>query len=407
MASQNAMKLVQRISQDTSILKEIISLGDNGRRVQRIMQLGLEMDLPVDAAVVQGFLNKAAEMELSDAELEHVVGGKPEGAEPQINLFFGADGDDTYEGKSGTDIVFGNDGDDDLSGKRGDDIIFGGSGDDDISGDRGDDVLLGGSGDDNIDGGRGNDTIEGGSGDDDIDGGRGDDWIEGGSGDDWIDGGSGDDLIVGGSGNDVIDGGSGDDIIMGGTGDDVLTGGDGSDAFIYRAGDGHDTITDFTQGEDAIFLSGMNPDDFTITYDEESGNSVIEYEGGSITVEGAEVTTDDISLIYSGTDEADTLAGGGGDDIIVGHGGDDVLSGGAGNDVFVFGSNDGSDTISDFTPGEDTLAFEGADSPDDLTVTTENGNTTVQYGNTTVTLEGVEMTPDEVWNSTLSGQGGS
>lgn len=55
----------------------------------------------------------------------------------------------------------------------------------------------------------------------------------------------GDDLLDGGAGNDTIDGNGGNDTITGGDDNDVITGGDGFDTFIYAAGDGDDTITDF------------------------------------------------------------------------------------------------------------------------------------------------------------------
>jgi len=55
----------------------------------------------------------------------------------------------------------------------------------------------------------------------------------------------GDDLLDGGAGNDTIDGDGGNDTITGGADDDSITGGDGFDTFIYEAGDGDDTITDF------------------------------------------------------------------------------------------------------------------------------------------------------------------
>ncbi|MDE0335549.1 MAG: M10 family metallopeptidase C-terminal domain-containing protein, partial [Defluviicoccus sp.] len=48
-------------------------------------------------------------------------------------------------------------------------------------------------------------------------------------------------------------GGSGDDVIIGNAEDNVLTGGAGADRFVYASADtGHDTITDFTGGEDRI-----------------------------------------------------------------------------------------------------------------------------------------------------------
>lgn len=71
------------------------------------------------------------------------------------------------------------------------------------------------------------------------------DTINGNGGSDTISAGGGDDLVNGGSSNDTIDGGTGDDTIDGGTGNDRLTGGTGDDTFVYVAGQGADTITDF------------------------------------------------------------------------------------------------------------------------------------------------------------------
>ncbi len=55
---------------------------------------------------------------------------------------------------------------------------------------------------------------------------------------------SGNDTLNGGAGWDVLYGGSGGDTLTGGTGDDYLDGGTGKDTYVYRFGDGHDTIND-------------------------------------------------------------------------------------------------------------------------------------------------------------------
>lgn len=61
------------------------------------------------------------------------------------------------------------------------------------------------------------------------------------------------DVLVGTSGNDTIDGGNGLDTITGGAGNDILTGGGQADTFVFHAGDGNDTITDFyAYGGDVI-----------------------------------------------------------------------------------------------------------------------------------------------------------
>jgi Ca2+-binding RTX toxin-like protein len=66
------------------------------------------------------------------------------------------------------------------------------------------------------------------------------------------------DMIYGFGGVDTISAGPGEDFILGGRNNDVLTGGDGSDFFIIEPGDGTDTITDFTVGEDKVVLPGVS-----------------------------------------------------------------------------------------------------------------------------------------------------
>ncbi|WP_345940571.1 cadherin-like domain-containing protein [Nostoc sp. UIC 10630] len=51
--------------------------------------------------------------------------------------------------------------------------------------------------------------------------------------------------ITGTNQNDTISGTPGNDAIAGGKGNDILTGNGGNDTFVFRLGDGNDTITDF------------------------------------------------------------------------------------------------------------------------------------------------------------------
>ena len=99
-----------------------------------------------------------------------------------------------------------------------------------------------------INGGDGNDTLDGGAGNDTLNGGTGNDIEHGGTGNDHVNGDDGDDTLFGDAGNDALKGGAGNDTLNGGTGNDALTGGAGNDTFVFKAGDGHDRITDFTAG---------------------------------------------------------------------------------------------------------------------------------------------------------------
>ena len=258
-----------------------------------------------------------------------------DGGSGDDTLYGGDDDDDTLYGGGGHDELYGGGGhdalygdDDDSGAASGDDLLDGGSGDDILYGDGGDDVLLGGddddsgaaSGDDLLDGGSGDDILYGDGGDDVLLGGDDDDALHGGgghdelygddddsgaaSGDDLLDGGSGDDILYGDGGNDVLEGGADDDTLYGGAGLDTLygdggvdslTGGTGADTFVFAAGDGADTITDFFPEEgDRIDLSAFTGltgfASLTLTAD---GNATIldlrAYGGGTVRLEGIAV----------------------------------------------------------------------------------------------------------------------
>jgi Ca2+-binding RTX toxin-like protein len=63
------------------------------------------------------------------------------------------------------------------------------------------------------------------------------------------------------SGNDTITGSAWNDTLAGGAGNDTLSGGGGDDVFVFRAGLGQDTVTDFTAGHDVLeFRDGVFAD---------------------------------------------------------------------------------------------------------------------------------------------------
>ena len=145
-----------------------------------------------------------------------------------------------------------------------------------ITGTAGDDTLTGSNSDDRIDGLAGNDTLLGNAGNDLLIGRAGSDVLNGGDGNDTADysgsqskviiflsstwwrpygvgfGGdaNGDKLIdienvIGSNFNDVLIGDSQDNIFEGQDGNDYLLGGSGEDTFIFKEGDGRDTVLDF------------------------------------------------------------------------------------------------------------------------------------------------------------------
>jgi Ca2+-binding RTX toxin-like protein len=94
------------------------------------------------------------------------------------------------------------------------------------------------------------------TGTDNIDGtGNGqDNLVKGNSGENVLTGGEGNDVLIGGAGDDILRGDDGIDFLKGGIGDDTLTGGGEADRFVFRDGDGADTISDFQNDLDRIVL---------------------------------------------------------------------------------------------------------------------------------------------------------
>lgn len=92
----------------------------------------------------------------------------------------------------------------------------------------------------------------------------------------------------------------------------------------------------------------------------------------------------------TGSGSSEIIYGNGGDDVIRGNGGDDYLDGGTGNNKFLFGANDGHDTIPDAAGGTRQIVVTGSflsDGVDSLNIThTGAGDTGLQitYGNTII-----------------------
>lgn len=103
----------------------------------------------------------------------------------------------------------------------------------------------------------GADAVTGSKGRDAIAAGSGNDTVSGLSGNDTLYGEDGKDKLYGGSGSDLLYGNDGDDRLSGDAGWDTLTGGRGKDVFVFAAGWGTDTITDFKSATDTIDLRAI------------------------------------------------------------------------------------------------------------------------------------------------------
>ena len=196
-------------------------------------------------------------------------------------------------------------------------------------------------------------------------------------------------------GNDTINGFDDlGDTLIGGKGNDLLIGGNGGDTYVFRPGDGADTILDTGgTGIDRIHLSGIQAsevilsrtssfdDDLIITFtgaaddrirvrDSLNGSSIYEIEE-IVFDDGTTWTLADVKrtlalsegdpgiVTHAGTAADETLDGTSGSNTFDGGLGADLLRGGHGSDVYLYASGDGSDTISDFSglAGFDSLRF--------------------------------------------------
>ena len=216
---------------------------------------------------------------------------------------------DTINGGSGDDYIYGQNGSDVINGGADNDTMIGNNGEDTMNGDAGNDSIKGGFNWDTIDGGNGNDTVLGQNGNDTVSGGEGDDSVLGNNGFDRLYGNAGNDTVIGGNGNDFMDGGAdndtliggaGRDTMIGGLGDDELTGSNGTDIFVFNpdTATGDDTITDFEDGLDTILIAGST--EFSdLSIDEIDGNTVVSWEGGSVTLTDVTGVIDENDFTFS------------------------------------------------------------------------------------------------------------
>ncbi|MFT0860353.1 calcium-binding protein [Ancylobacter sp. G4_0304] len=212
-------------------------------------------------------------------------------------------------------------------------------------------------------------------------------------GDDELTGGGVADVLDGKGGNDSLDGGAGDDRLTGGAGDDFLTGGAGSDRYLFSAGWGNDTISNYDWSAysepgagplDTIeFDASVSRDgvgvrrqgsDLVLTWGESdrilvSGHfyythyaiDAVRFADGtvwdaaelqrlsSLGTEGSDWLTGGAGHdALDGKGGADTIYSGDGNDVLIGGAGNDYLSGGSGSDEYRFATGWGQDTINNY-----------------------------------------------------------
>ncbi|MGV3573128.1 MAG: M10 family metallopeptidase C-terminal domain-containing protein [Ramlibacter sp.] len=287
--------------------------------------------------------------------------GRSQGATDALMLDGSGIASSFFEARSGAgaDTLLGGGGNDRLEGGAGDDSLHGGAGNDLLSGDAGADLLLGAAGNDTMWAGSGNDTLDPGDGTSSMTGGEGDDtFVVRSAGDQVVEldglgndtvlsymadytlsthvengvvmagparlvgngldnrlaGGEGDDTLEGGGGHDALEGGAGADLMVGGLGDDTYHVRHEGDVIVEVAGEGSDRIVSYFA-------------DYTLWGEFENGGIGLAT-GGRL----------------QGTDAANDLAGGAGDDTLVGGLGDDSYHVDNVGDVIVEFEGEGTDT---------------------------------------------------------------
>ena len=333
------------------------------------------------------------------------------------NVVTGNELNNTLNGLAGDDTVLGVAGNDTMDGGTGADWMYGGVGDDtytvdgqqdivfEFSGEGTDTVvssanfylyagieklvLASGAGDifgsanelsNTLTGNEGVNLLLGWDGLDTLYGGAGNDILYGVNDPDVLYGEDGIDVLVGGGGNDTLDGGIEADLLAGEDGDDLLTGGTDFATDILIGGAGNDTLDGASANGDYDLMDGSagddtyrvdTPDDLTFEAEDGGRDAVIANISGAgyylypnvenITLIGQTPygVGNDLNNVLTGSEQANWLLGGGGDDTINGKGGYDVLFGQDGADTFVFERGTGGDVIGDFTPGTDKLQLAG------------------------------------------------
>jgi Ca2+-binding RTX toxin-like protein len=302
------------------------------------------------------------------------------------SLIGGSAGDHLIGSDSAVNYLTGNGGNDLLDGMAKDDFLIGGAGDD---------TLIGGAGGDDIVGNEGTDavsyrtagsavtvTLDNTRNDgegcpascendnlhedlEDIEGGKFNDSLTGSDGPNHLVGLEGNDTLSGKGGTDNLEGNAGNDELDGATGADAIDGGDGTDTAHYESRTAGVTVT----------LDGL-------ANDGESG------EGDNVSAVTENVLTGTGDDKLTGSDAANLLDAGAGNDVIDGGLGADDLRGGGGNDGVVYSARPSTDSV---TVVLDGLPNDGSGSLAEK----DNVRTDVENVTTGDTRDFIEMAPGD------------
>ncbi len=327
-------------------------------------------------------------------------------------IYFGLGGDDTIRGTTYTNGGMG----DVLLGNDGNDLIYGLAGNDTLRGNADNDTLYGGDGNDTLFGGSGNDYLAGDAGNDTLGGGDGNDTLYGGAGNDILVGEDDNDTLIVSGGNDTLTGGEGYDtylldgslITSGST--FVITADSGNhldqfsgrniDARMDAARSGDDLVFDIYAWDSSTAFAEMTFKGWYLGSDWQISSWVIGSTIYAVSVGDETADSFDFSAVSGtnilclglggndtimGSNDANQLEAGSGDDYVEGLGGNDWLFGDAGNDVLIGGSgNDyldgwtGNDTLTGGT-GNDTYEFMGTFGTDVITASADNNQDMILF----------------------------
>ena len=282
-------------------------------------------------------------------------------------------------------------------------------------------VTNGTDNDDNIYGSDYNDRMYGFSGNDTLEGYQGNDSIYGGDGNDSLTGQDGNDYLEGNAGDDILRSDyGGNDTLWGGAGNDILEADQGDDTYVFKLGDGQDTIFDkyyqgssyYDAGNDTVNFEGLSVNDINFRAENSTIIAEIKNTSDKLTINtqsnsnfrienyvfsDATLTYDEViqRLVTNGTDNDDNIYGSDYNDRIYGFGGDDTLQGYQGNDSIYSGDgndsitgNDGNDSLEGYH-GDDTYIFKLGDGQDTITDSYYQSSINYDAGNDTVKFEGL------------------